>query len=83
MGSAEIMDVPYPVVESEFDRVLDGAAKARTARTRYVTINLDIAKDEPEWSGLTYGPFENYDQAVEYGNATMSLFAVNELIKPI
>ncbi len=83
MGSAEIMDASYPVVESEFDRVLDGAAKARTARTRYVTIDLDIHTDEPEWSGLTYGPFDDYNEAVAYGNATMSLFAVNELIKPI
>lgn len=52
-------------------------------RTKYVTINLDIAKDEPEWSGLTYGPFDDYLEAVAYGNATMTLFAVNELIKPI
>lgn len=69
MGSAEVMDAPYPIFEA--------------VRTKYVTINLDIAEDEPEWSGLTYGPFDDYLEAVAYGNATMTLFAVNELIKPI
>ncbi len=51
--------------------------------TRYVAINLDIAEGDPEWSGLTYGPFDTYDEAVDYGNATIQFFAVNELIEPI
>ena len=51
--------------------------------TRYVAINLDIAEGDPEWSGLTYGPFDTYDEAVEYANATMKFFAVNELREPI
>ena len=51
--------------------------------TRYVAINLDIAEDDPEWSGLTYGPFDTYNEAVEYANATMKFFAVNELREPI
>lgn len=50
---------------------------------QYITINLDIAEGEPEWSGLTYGPFDQYEEAVVYGESTMQFFAVNELAEPI
>jgi len=53
------------------------------AHVKYVTINLDIATGEPQWSGETYGPFDDYDKAVGYGNATMQIFAVNKIHEPL
>ena len=78
IGSAEIMDVPMDVPYSVIE-----AVGTKAVRTKYIAINLDIAKGDPEWSGLTYGPFDDYLEAVAYGDATMKFFAVNELIKPI
>ena len=63
--------------------ILKRARLLKEEATRYVAINLDIAEGDPEWSGLTYGPFDDYLEAVAYGDATMKFFAVNELIKPI
>ena len=77
MGSARIMDVPIDVPYSVIE-----AIETKAVETQYVAINLDIAEGDPEWSGLTYGPFDDYLEAVAYGDATMKFFAVNELIKP-
>ena len=49
---------------------------------KYITINLDIEEDQAEWSGHTYGPFDEYEQAVDYGNRWMQFFGVNELNDP-
>ena len=48
----------------------------------YIVINLDIEEGQAEWSGSTYGPFDDYEKAVVYGNKWMQFFGVNELNEP-
>lgn len=49
---------------------------------KYITINLDIPEDRADWEGTTFGPFDKYEDAVDFGNRTMSFFGVSELHEP-
>lgn len=49
---------------------------------KYLTINLDIPEDRADWEGTAWGPFDEYEDAVDFGNRTMSFFGVKELHEP-
>jgi hypothetical protein len=49
---------------------------------KYIVVNLDVEEDQESWTGVTYGPFDEYEQAVDYGNRWMQFFGVNELNDP-
>jgi len=50
---------------------------------KYTVVNLDIEEDQESWTGMTFGPFDEYDDAVDYGNRWMQFFGVNELNEPM
>ena len=49
---------------------------------KYYVINLDVEEDEESWTGIATGPFDEYEEAVDYGNRWMQFFGVGELNKP-
>jgi len=52
-------------------------------RVKYIVVNLDIQEDQESWTAMTFGPFNEYDDAVDYGNRWMQYFGVNELNTPM